>query len=144
MVACLSYNICFCVKPIPGKINVVAYFISRLQVERARLVQPCLEDQPTLIPIQWLPWHATPRVPGRLPLHRTVLANYEANWTRYVAFAQKLDRKRHYLAASPSTIIFFVQHLKEEGKASSTIMTCHCRKAQQLVATLTPQRINWF
>ena len=60
VVACLSYYICFRAKHIPGKINVVADFISRLQVERARLVQPCLEDLPTVIPIQWLPWRATP------------------------------------------------------------------------------------
>ena len=42
VVACVCYNICFRAKHIPGKINVVADFISRLQVESARLVQPCL------------------------------------------------------------------------------------------------------
>ena len=40
-----------------------------------------------------------------------------------MAFAQKLDRKRHYLPGSLNTIIIFVQHLKEEGKAPSTIRT---------------------
>ena len=49
---------------------------------------------------------------------------YEANCSRFVAFVQKLDRKRHYLPASPNIIIIVVQYLKEEGKAPSTIRTC--------------------
>ena len=49
---------------------------------------------------------------------------YEANWSRFVAFMQKQDRKRHYLPASPNTIMPFMQHLKEEGKAPNTIRTC--------------------
>ena len=57
-------------------------------------------------------------------MHLAVLARYEANWTRFVAFVRKLYRKRHYLPASPNTIIIFVQHLKKEGKAPSTIRTC--------------------
>ena len=75
VIACLSYNTCFRVKHIPGKSNVVADFTSRLQVERPRLVQPCLYDLPTIIPIQWLPWHATPLVSWRFILHRVVLVS---------------------------------------------------------------------
>ena len=33
-------------------------------------------------------------------------------------------RAKHYLSVSPNTIIIVVQHLKEEGKAPSTIRTC--------------------
>ena len=39
VVACLSYNICFPARHIPGKFTVVPDFISRLQVERVCLVQ---------------------------------------------------------------------------------------------------------
>ena len=42
IVACLSYNICFRAKHIPGKTNVVADLISRLQIARARTIQPSL------------------------------------------------------------------------------------------------------
>lgn len=59
IVACLSYNICFRAKHIPGKINVVADLISRLQVERARSVQPSLHNHPKLVPTHWLPWYTT-------------------------------------------------------------------------------------
>ena len=48
---------------------------------------------------------------------------YENNWTRFVTFVQKLDRKRRYMPASPNTVIAFVQHLKNEGKAPNTIRT---------------------
>ena len=60
IVACLSYNICFRDKHIPGKTNVVADLISRLQIARARTIQPSLDNQPTPVPIHWLPWHTTP------------------------------------------------------------------------------------
>ena len=59
IVACLSYNICFRAKHIPGKTNVVADLISRLQIARARTIQPSLDDQPIPVPIHWLPWHTT-------------------------------------------------------------------------------------
>lgn len=48
---------------------------------------------------------------------------YESNWKRFVTFVQTLDRKRRYLPASPNTVIAFVQYLKDEGKAPSTIRT---------------------
>ena len=48
---------------------------------------------------------------------------YENNWTRFVTFVQKLDRKRRYMPASPNTVIAFVQHIKNEGKAPNTIRT---------------------
>ena len=54
VVACLSYNICFPARHIPGKFTVVANFISRFYLTRiSRSARP-------VIPIQWLPWHATP------------------------------------------------------------------------------------
>ena len=46
---------------------------------------------------------------------------YENNWTRFVTFVQKLDRKRRYMPASTNTVIAFVQHLKNEGKAPNAI-----------------------
>ena len=46
---------------------------------------------------------------------------YENNWTRFVTYVQKLDRKKRYMPASPNTVIAFVQHLKNEGKAPNTI-----------------------
>ena len=81
VVACFSYNMCFCAKHIHGKISVVADFISRLQVECARLVQSCLEGQPTLIPMQWLPWRARPEYHGDF-LAPSSTRRYEVNWTR--------------------------------------------------------------
>ena len=58
---------------------------------------------------------------------------YEVNWNRFAEFLPTLDRKRHYLPGSPNTIIIFVQHFKEEGKAPSTIRTyLSSRKAQSL------------
>ena len=47
---------------------------------------------------------------------------YVANWTRFVAFVQKLDKKRHYLPASPNTIILFCA--ASQGGRESTITTC--------------------
>ena len=68
---------------------------------------------------------------------------YEANWNRFAAFVSTLDRKRHYLPGSPSTIIIFVQHFKEEGKAPSNIRTylSIMQKGTKLVSTISPQRI---
>ena len=69
---------------------------------------------------------------------------YVANWTRFVAFVQKLDKKRHYLPASPNTIILFAQHLKEEGKVPLRLACRPLQKGTKLIATPTPQRIIWF
>ena len=58
-----------------------------------------------------------------ISLAQSSARRYEANWNRFAAFVSTLDRKRHYLPGSPNTIIIFVQHFKEEGKAPSTIRT---------------------
>ena len=64
------------------------------------------------IPIHWLPWHS---------VSWTSAPSSANNWTRFVAFVQKLDRKKCKLPASPKTVIAFVQYFKNEGKATSTI-----------------------
>ena len=66
---------------------------------------------------------------------------YENNWTRFITFVQKLDRKRRYMPASPNTVIAFVQHLKNEGKAPNTIRSflSPSRNVTRRVAILTLQ-----
>ena len=63
---------------------------------------------------------------------------YEANWSRFAAFLPTLDRKRHFLPGSPNTIIIFLQHFKEEGKAPSTIRTYLSIIAERHKACLYP------
>lgn len=50
VLVCLSKNIFFKAKHIPGKYNVVADSLSRLQFQRAREAAPYLDQQPTAIP----------------------------------------------------------------------------------------------
>ena len=52
VVLCMSHNICFRAKYIPGKTNVVADHISRLQ---ARVVQPTLAPDKVPLRTHWLP-----------------------------------------------------------------------------------------
>ena len=66
------------------------------------------------------------------------LALSSARWNRFAAFLATLDRKRHYLPGSPNTIIIFVEHFKEEGKAPSTIRTYLSIIAERHKACLYP------
>ena len=54
---------------------------------------------------------------------------------------KKPDRKRHYLPASPNRIIIFVQHLKEEGRAPSTVRICLSAIAERHKACRYPDPI---
>ena len=56
VVLCMSHNICFRAKYIPGKTNVVADHISRLQEVRTRVVQPTLAPDKVPLRTHWLPW----------------------------------------------------------------------------------------
>ena len=60
VVPCMSHNICFRAKHMPGKTNVVADHISRLQDDKARLVQPTLARDKVSLRIRWLPWGKHP------------------------------------------------------------------------------------
>ena len=60
VVLCMSHNVCFHAKHIPGKTNVVADDISRLQDDKARLVQPTLALDKVSLRIHWLPWGKHP------------------------------------------------------------------------------------
>ena len=50
VIICLYHNIWFKAKHIKGKLNFVADYISRFQINQARLVQPSLDLYPTLVP----------------------------------------------------------------------------------------------
>lgn len=54
VLVCLSNNILFKAKHIPGKYNVVADRLSRLQFQKAREAAPFLDQQATVIPSQLL------------------------------------------------------------------------------------------
>ena len=56
VVLCMSHNICFRAKHIPGKTNMVADYISLLQEDKAKVVQPTLIPDKVPLPIHWLPW----------------------------------------------------------------------------------------
>ena len=56
VVLCMSHNICFRAKHIPGKTNVVADYISRLLEEKAKVVQPTPTPDKVPLPIHWQPW----------------------------------------------------------------------------------------
>ena len=55
VMSCLKYNILFKAKHIPGKTNIVADLLSRLQVLKARQVAPWLSPVPTTLPPHLLP-----------------------------------------------------------------------------------------
>ena len=59
---CMSHNVCFRAKHTPGKTNVVADHISRLQIDKARLVQPTLARDKVSLRIHWLPWGKHPQL----------------------------------------------------------------------------------
>lgn len=58
-VAIMRYNIFLQAKFIPGKSNVVADKLSRLQVDEARRVAPWLNVDATPVPSHLLPWKVT-------------------------------------------------------------------------------------
>ena len=64
---------------------------------------------------------------------------YEANCNRVAAFLPTLDRKRQNLPGSPNAIIIVVQHLKEKGKAPSTIWTYLSIIAERQNACIYPK-----
>jgi hypothetical protein len=56
VVAAMTFNIDFRAAHIPGKLNLVPDFLSRLQEAKARRIQPGLHRVPEIIPQDWLPW----------------------------------------------------------------------------------------
>jgi hypothetical protein len=56
VLATRNHNILFAAKHIPGKTNIVADFLSRSQVEKAREAGPWLDPLPQTIPPHLLPW----------------------------------------------------------------------------------------
>ena len=70
VVACMQLSVAFRAKHIPGKLNLVADMISRLQMSNARKVQPELDSHPTSIPTHLVPW-------GRCQTHE----RYSQCWT---------------------------------------------------------------
>ena len=69
---------------------------------------------------------------------------YENNWTRFVTFVQKLDRKRRYMPASPNTVIAFVQHLKNKGKTPNTIRSFLSAISERHKACRYPDPTNYY
>ena len=69
----------------------------------------------------------------------SIVRLYEDNQTRFVAFVQDRDRKRHYLPASSNTILIFCvcSISRRKGKhpvpeSTQDLPVGHCRKAQFL------------
>ncbi len=56
VVLAMLNNIVFIAKHIPGKLNVVADYLSRFQILKAKQVAPWLKDDPEFLHLDWYPW----------------------------------------------------------------------------------------
>ncbi len=56
VVLAMLNNVMFSAVHIPGKYNVIADLLSRSQFQKVKTMAPWLEDKPTLIPKNFLPW----------------------------------------------------------------------------------------
>ena len=97
VVVCMSRNICFRAKYIPGKTNVVPDHISRLQEGRARVVQP---TRCHFVHIGCL-GEASIATIDRANTTRT-RTRYRSNWQHFVNFFRHLkEGKQQFIRASP-------------------------------------------
>ena len=114
VLSALKYNILFHAKRIAGCINRESDALSRLQVEKFRLLAPSTGPQPTPVPGGLLP--------NKLAHHLTELLHsaitkgsrrtYERAWKTYVLFP-----------VSVNNLALFISYLSAKKFASSTIST---------------------
>ena len=101
----------------------VADYISRLQEDKAKLVQPTLT--PTMCHFLFIGCLGEASVTtieqANTPRTRT---RCRSNWRHFVNFCQHLNKgKRRFIPASPYVVRCFCETLCKEWKAPSTIRT---------------------
>ena len=122
----LKYNILFHAKHIAGCINRESDALSRLQVEKFRLLAPSTGPQPTPVPGGLLPnklaHHLTELL--HLAITKGSRRTYERAWKTNVEFSSEFcDSRRSLLPVSVNDLALFISYLSAKKFASSTIST---------------------
>ena len=80
---CLQHNILFESRHLPGKNNVIADLLSRLQVQKARQIAPWLNQQPALVPKSLQPQDLPPKCSWLQHFQRTLSKHMDVASERF-------------------------------------------------------------
>ena len=123
---CLKYNILFKSKHIPGILNRECDLLSRLQVDKFKLLAPHADVQPT--PGSTQPTTAELEANLKRLMHSATSPGsrktYEQAWNQFLDFSTRYcGTASSQLPLSVSDIVLFVAYLSAKKLAPSTIST---------------------